>query len=244
VPIPIFESQEKLAQELDSMALSDMDRPHYAKGVHIRTLWDEEKIKLKKLPDHAFEVFRLESVMVNKYGEVTVDKMPITVFNSKPGDEMLVRIWWDKCEVLDHHYKVLASVPRAYTGKTHDIPWLEVFKGFQRKPRSVRHSQFTRMLPPAIQAYLCIESMDERKERIAALMKWCEVYQLGDIAEAISRLDGNVDISMVTAILPLVSSSSRQVAQGFQEAYTPPVLKGAVPDLARYNTLTKGGENA
>lgn len=244
VPIPVFESQEELARELDTLARSDMNRPHYAKGAQIKELWDEEKIKINALPKNDFDVYHMESYLVNKYGEVILDKMPITVFSARPGDEMLIRIWWDKIEVLDRDYNVLTTVPRPYTGKVHDIPWVDVFKGFQRKPRSVRHSQFTRMLPKTMQEYVNIESIEERKERISAIINWCGVYSLDEITEAIDRLKENATVSMITAILPLVSGGRRQIEQGFEEKYTPPALKGTVPDLSRYNTLTKGGEIA
>ena len=244
VPVPVFESHEKLAEDLDKLAEKDMDRPHYAKGSLIQDLWSEEKSKLNKLPEKDFHVFRLDSAQVNKYGEATIDKMSIKVFSAKPGDEILIRLWWDRIEVLDCHYRILNSIPRPYTGKTYDIPWVDVFKGFQRKPRSVRHSQFTRMLPPLLQEYLCIEDMNERKERISALVSWCSVYSLSDISKAIERLNGNATVSMVTTMLPLISGSSREVDQGFEEDYTPPALKGSLPDLSRYNFLTRGGETA
>ncbi len=244
VPIPILESQEKLAEELDSLAQKDMDRPHYAKGTAIEDLWTEEKDKLNKLPDNDFQVFRLDSAQVNKYGEVTIDKMSIKVFNSRPGNEVLLRLWWDRLEVLDQHYKVLTSIPRPYTGKVYDIPWVDVFKGFQRKPRSVRHSQFTRMLPAVLQEYILIEDVDDRKERISAFVNWCSVYSLNDISEAIGRLKDSANVSMVTSLLPLISENPRTVKSGFNEEYTPSAVKGTVPDLARYSSLTKGGEIA
>lgn len=244
VPIPIFESQEILAQELDVLAQQDMDRPHYAKGLRIKELWDEEICKLNQLPEHDFDVYRIESFVVNKYGEVTVDKMPITVFNARPGDEMLIRIWWDKVEVLDRYYSILTTVPRPYTYKSYEIPWAEVFKGFQRKPRSVRHSQFTRMLPKTLQEYVTVDNIEERKERISALVNWSGVYSLHEIAEAIEQLKENATVSLITGILPVINGSLRQAKQGFEEEYTPPALKGTIPDLSRYNTLTKGGETA
>lgn len=244
VPISIFESHEKLSEELDELAQKDMDRPHYVKGDLIKVLWESEKIKLNKLPDSDFEVFRFDNAQVNKYGEVIADKMLIKVFSARPGDEMLIRLWWDRIDVLDQHYKVLTSLPRSYTSKTYDIPWVDVFKGFQRKPRGVRHSQFTRMLPPSIQEYILVENIDERKERLSALVNWCSVYSLNDITEAINRLKENAMVSMVTSMLPLINGTPRPAQQGFEEMYTPPALKGSAPDLARYNTLTKGGETA
>lgn len=242
VPIPIFESHEKLVAELDVLAAGDMDRPHYLKGNPIRELWEHEKTMLNRLAETDFEVFRLESRVINKYGEIKVDKASFVVFGSKPGDSMLLRLWWDQVEVLDRDYKVLSSIPRPYTGKMHEIPWSEVFKGFLRKPRSVRHSQFTRLLPPALREYLGTENLSERKERIAAMTNWCCVYPITEIANTIGKLHDNATVSMVTNILALTVRRDQTVNKEFQEPYTPAEIRKSVPDLVRYNTLTKGGE--
>ena len=47
-----------------------------------------------------------------------------------------------------------------------------------RKPRSVKYSQFLRMLPKGIGAYLQVEELSLRKERLQAMAHWCKVYAL------------------------------------------------------------------
>lgn len=241
VPIPVFESHEKLGADLDALAAEDMNRPHYLKSRLIRELWEEEAVKLNRLPDTEFEVYRLDSAIVNKYGEVQVDKTSITVFGTKPGDEMLLRLWWDRVDVLDCEYQVLTSVSRPYTAKQHDIPWAEVFKGFLRKPRSVRHSQFTKFLPDILRDYLCINDLQERKKRIAALINWSSIYTINEITRAIEQIDNNATITAISGLLSLLNQQIKTCV-GFPEPYTPEQMRGVIPDLARYNTLVKGGE--
>ncbi len=86
----LFETQEKFADELDRLVTKDMDRLYYVKEKLTRELWSEEKNKLNKLLDQEFQVYRLKSTQVNKYGEITIDKILITVFNVKPGDKVLI----------------------------------------------------------------------------------------------------------------------------------------------------------
>jgi transposase len=241
VPVPVFESHEKLSADLDALATGDMNRPHYLKGRLIRELWDEEAFKLNRLPDVEFEVYRLNSAVVNKYGEVQADKTSITVFGAKPGDEMLLRLWWDRIDVLNRDYQALTSVPRPYTAKQYDIPWLEVFKSFLRKPRSVQHSQFTKFLPDVFRDYLRVNDLQERKKRIAAVINWSSIYTIDEITGAIEQLDNNATVTAISGLLSLPCHPVKTCV-GFPEPYTPEQLRGVIPDLARYNTLVKGGE--
>lgn len=241
VPIPLFESHEKLCAELDELATNDMNRPHYLKNRLIRDLWEEETTKLNRFPDVEFEVYRLDSAVVNKYGEVQVDKTPITVFGAKPGDEMLLRLWWDRVDVLNCDYQVLTSVPRPYAVKNHEIPWVEVFKRFLRKPRSIKHSQFAKFLPTVFRDYICIDDLQERKKRITALINWADIYTIDEITQAIEQLDSNSTIATISGLLSL-RTRQKKPCVGFPEPYTPEQIRGVLPDLARYNTLTKGGE--
>ena len=227
---------------LRQLANSDMKRPHYAKGKSIEELWEEEKVKLNILPVHAFEVFRIDSALINAYGEIRYDNLNIPVFHTIPGSEVILKVYWDRIDVFDKSYKLLTTVPRPYTGKTADIPWKEVFKGLMRKPRSVRHSQFVSMLPDRIKEFIRIEDIDIRKERLQAMSSWCGVYEIGRILEAFEKLNDNTSIATITSILPLIAKRQDIEARTFEENYTPSVLKSITPNLSIYDHLAKGGE--
>lgn len=241
VPVPIFESFDKLEKELDERAETDMDRLHYEKGVKIKDLWMEEKKSLRRLPDNPYEVYRLDSMLVNNYGEVKVDKVPIKVFNAKPGTYLPVKITWDKIEVLDNEYNLLTSISRPYTRNVHEIPWIEVFKGYIKKPRSITHSQFAKMLPGALKDYVCIEEMDIRRERIAACINWLSVYKINEIDECIQKLKDNTSVSMVTSMLHLINGHTYNYKNELEEDYTPKEVREAGVSLNKYNLLSKGG---
>lgn len=241
VPIPIFENLEKLEKELDERSSLDMERPHYQKGNTIKELWTDEKRSLKKLPSTPYEVYRLDSMLVNNYGEVKVDKMPITVFGAKPGTYLPVKILWDRIEVLDNEYNLLTSVPRAYTDKIQEVPWLEVFKGYLRKPRSVTHSQFAKMLPREIYEYICIDDIPTRKERISACVNWIAVYSIKEINEALIKTKGSLSASVITAVLHSVNGHTSNYRCEIAENYTPQEIRKATPSLDKYNLLSRVG---
>ncbi|MCE5173682.1 hypothetical protein LQV63_31135 [Paenibacillus profundus] len=64
---------------------------------------------------------------------------------------------------------VVCIEPRPYTGQTAEIPWPQMFTNLLRKPCSVTHSQFIRMLPDTIQQYVRVKELELRKESLQAL---------------------------------------------------------------------------
>lgn len=241
VPVPVFDGQEALAQELDERALKDTDRPHYEKGEKICCLWRDEKLSLKKLPEQPYEVFRLENAIVNNYGEIKVDKINITVFGTKPGRCLPVKITWDEMIVMDNEYNTLAIMPRPYTNKVYQLPWAEIFKGYLKKPRSVTHSQFTRMLPKNLREYLTVEEIAVRKERLAACVKWSCIYNIEQIEDTISNIKDHATVQAVTATLHYTNGHTQEYKRGFEDHYTPMQIKQLSASLEKYDLLGKAG---
>ena len=178
---------------------------------------------------------------MNNYGEVKIDKMTITVFGANPGTYLPVKIMWDRIDVLDNEYNLLTSVPRAYTDKVQEVPWLEVFKGYIRKPRSVTHSQFSKMLPKELREYICVDDIHIRKERIAACINWISVYSIKEINEALVEAKGNLSASMITAVLHSINGHTSSYKCEVEENYTPEEIRKAPPSLDKYNLLTRVG---
>jgi hypothetical protein len=208
VPIPVFTSIDALEKELDERLLKDQDREHYSKKELIKDLWEKERQALKKLPAEPYEAFKIESCKLNKYNEITVDKQTINVFDAKPLSDILVKIKWDVIEILDDEFNTICTVPREYTGKIKEVPWLEVFKGYRKKPRSVTHSQFTRMLPLNIKEYITIDDLEKRKERINNFISYLSVYKIDSIEKAIKELGQDAESNEITILLHKISGHS------------------------------------
>ena len=242
VPIPIFESQEKLAEQLDAEALADMDRPHYTKGTRIQDLWMQEQPKLRKLPTTDFSVYRLESAKVNAYGEVKIDKINAPLFQVKPESTVILRFWWERVDVLDEFHRLLTTFPRAYTGKKTEIPWQEAFRNYIHKPRSINHAHLVKMLPDRLRAYIKIEDISVRKERLQAVYHWCSNYTVNEIEQVLSYLGDEPPVELITARLALLKPLSSPYKDTLNEPYTPPEVRKLTMNLARYDLLAKGGE--
>ncbi|WP_245690234.1 IS21 family transposase, partial [Sporolituus thermophilus] len=191
VPIPVFTDQETFARELTEIEQADRQRPHYAKGVTIEELWHQETPKLLALPDKPYEVLRLDSAKVNGYGEIRFDNASFFLPGVQPDADVLLKVFWNRIEVYDSDYQKLAQFPRPYTGKTMDIPWREVLQSLQKKPRSVNHSQFVRLLPLVIQQFVLARDAggapNEIKLRLGWLSEWLTCYRLDEIAQALEK---------------------------------------------------------
>lgn len=236
VPIPIYESHEQLATYFAEQATQDRERQHYAQNRRIADLWEDDRRELLRLPEYGFEAFRLAAAVVNKYGEIRLEDTTIPLLGMvAPGSEVLIQTFWDRLVILNSHHQKIREVPRPYTGRTADVPWSKVFSGWLRKPRSVTHSQFLRMLPETLQAYVTVKDLAERKEHLQALLHWIDVYTIEQIQEAITLLGQDTVVTRVTAILGM-KHGSRDLPVTWEETMSPPGTRSD-GSLERYNQL-------
>ncbi|WP_234702050.1 IS21 family transposase [Desulfotomaculum nigrificans] len=240
VPVPIFTDHETLASELVSCALADRKRKHYAKGVTIEELWQEESAKLLVLPEEPFQVFRLEQAKVNNYGEVRFDGVSFPLFEVHPEEKVILKIYWDHIEVLNQNYKLIGSFPRPYTHKTADVPWDKVIHNLKRKPRSAPYSQFVRMMPSIVQEFILLDDLEIRRNRLYWLSNWLKQYSLDEVAMVLKQEDWNQAMfsDVVTHRLyalrhPIVATDEISI----------PGTPTYTPDLTIYDRLHKGGRS-
>jgi len=214
-------------------AEQDRRRRHYTKQRRIEELWRDDEVRhLLQLPAEPFEAFRLQAAVVNKYGEIRIDEATIPLHGqAAPGTEVMVQLYWDRLAILNHRHEPMLTVPRPYTGRSADIPWPQVFANWLRKPRSVTHSQFLRMLPVSLQSY----EPDIRKERLQALHHWSTVYALEQIEEALNVHGLEQDVSRITAFLGM-KHGKRDVPVTWRETFSPPGTR-MDNDLERYDRL-------
>jgi len=237
VPIPVFKDMNTLEKELDERLIADQDRGHYAKKELIKNLWEKERQTLKKLPDEPYEPFKVQSCKLNKYNEITVDKQIINVFDAKPLSDILVKIKWDVIEIIDNEYNIVSTVPRAYTGKVKEVPWLEVFKGYRKKPRSVIHSQFSRMLPQNIKEYVTIDDLEMRKDRINNFISYLSVYNIDSIEKAINKLGQEAEANDITIMLHKISGHSTTYKNELDEKDVIIPIAKQKSDMHQYDKL-------
>ncbi|WP_052310082.1 hypothetical protein [Paenibacillus senegalensis] len=236
VPLPTFESHDQLAADFAEQARKDRERLHYAKGKRIADLWERDRQVLLALPETRYEAFRMSAAVVNKYGEVQADGTAIPLVGLvSPGREVMIQSYWDRFVVLTEQQQVVREVPRPYTGRTAEIPWVQVFANLLRKPRSVTHSQFVRMLPESVQRYVGIADLMIRKERLQAHAHWSGVYALSQIQEVLETTGDEATVMQLTAALSL-QQASRDIPSSWSETLSPPGTQ-ASPSLDAYDRL-------
>lgn len=239
VPIPCFTDFETLTKELDARALEDAQREHYLKPGTIATLFEEERTKFLKLPENPFEVFKLSSMVLNKYSEVTIDKNNYKVFNGLPNQTVLLKTYWDHVEVLAEDHTFLENLPRPYTFKPQEIPWIDVFRNYAIKPRTYQYSHFKKMLPTPINNYLN-EDKDLQKERLKAIYHWLGNYDLKAICHVIEGRIGNETPFILSQRLAISYGKPHQKPV-LDDPYTPESLQNRIQDLSVYDAIAKKG---
>lgn len=239
VPIPCFKDFESLTKELDERAEHDALRNHYYKEGTIADLFEEEREKFLKLPDTPYEVYKLSSMILNKYSEVTIDKKNYKVFNGLPNQSVLLKTYWNEVKVLTENHELIETLPRPYTFKPQEIKWLDVFRNYVAKPRTYQYSQFRKMLPECINTYLT-EDLSLQKERLKSIYHWLGNYELNQICEVISLRAGQETPYVLSQRLAVLHGCAQRPPIT-DDPYTPENLQNQTQDLSVYDALMKKG---
>jgi hypothetical protein len=150
VPIPVIQSLDELVAHLENEAQEDRQRIHYAKKEKVDDLWQKEQTMLYSLPIEPLEVFRLDTGRLNKYRELAFENVKYPLPQCKAEQRVLLKIKWDRIQVLDELYNKVFEFPRPYMDKTIEVEWRAVLDGLKRRPRSVRYSTFVSMMPDSL----------------------------------------------------------------------------------------------
>ena len=239
VPIPHFIDFDTLTKDLDERALKDAERPHYYKEGTIAELFAEERTKLLQLPKEPYEVFKISSMVLNKYSEIMIDHKEYKVFSGLPNQTVLLKIYWNEVKVLTENHQLIETLPRPYTFKPQEIKWLEVFRNYASKPKTYQYSHFRKMLPDCINTYLT-EDETLQKERLKSIYHWLGNYEMKAISEVIRTRRGQETPFILSQRLAVLHRKTEHVLIT-DDPYTPDVLQNQTQDLSVYDALMKKG---
>ena len=238
VPVPTIEDFNAFNEALFRMCEEDGAREHYRHKVPMAELWERERGILLKLPPHPFDIFRLESVSVNKYGFVVVDNKRYGIAPEFAGRRAEVRLRFDRVEIYCDH-SLVKSYERCYGDEEERSDWKQYLKMLARKPGAVEHTRFFDQLPKLWQAYLAQSQGQERKTALALLS---EMVNAGreDLCDTVLELGvayGRTDGESLRHFYYSLTNGEERPA--------PLVLANAVslnytPDLSAYDALTGG----
>jgi len=98
-PLPVVTDLTAINETLQRRLEADMNRQHYRQEQSVAELWQDDQAALRPLPTAPYEVCRTLTAVANMVGEITVDGELYHVARALPGQQLFVRLYWDR--VLD-----------------------------------------------------------------------------------------------------------------------------------------------
>lgn len=237
LPYPEVLSFEQLTKELYERALEDLNRPHYARGISMAELWEDDKKVLLPLPTVAFEPVEIDTARVNKFGKFTTCGEVYNVPGAVVGETVLLKLWWDRVEVLDHSQKCLCSLPRQYTLKTQPIDWKGYFNIYVKKPRGAKNSTMYRSLPVPVSNYLEEDNLSFYRERLSFIHSLLEeAFTMDLISQALEQAQKHQSADK-SLIRHLLYQFVNKPLKNLKETYTPDSVKQYKPRINAYERL-------
>ncbi len=185
-PLPIIRDLQKFNNCLKHKMVQDRNRIHSTKGEKIATLWEKDIENLLPLPQNLFEIARAETGTVNKFGEVTLDGKRYHIPSAHPGQELFLKVHWNKIEAFDQYgEEKIGQQPRNYLQKPELIDWGQELSLYRRKPRAIEHALYLKALPQPLRDYLLQVESSARSERVNILINLFKDFGLNEIQEAI-----------------------------------------------------------
>ena len=239
VPVPVVTDFDAYNEELLRRCDEDHEREHYERGDLIRELWGDEKQHLLTLPEHEYEVFRYDSLKINKYGFIKVDTNKYGLSPEMLNQVVQVKIYHDKIEAYYDHC-LLKVFRRIYDKNGEESDWKDYLPALVKKPGSTEHTRFFNQMPKLWQEYL--KSVYGR-ERKSALLLLSEIVQDGNEALCDDVLElaggyGRPDNDSIRQCYMLISKPENHPQPLIFEANPP--LSNYCPDLTVYDKLTGG----
>ena len=239
VPVPTIVDFDAFNEALLTLCDEDHDREHYTQGEPISVLWEAEKKHLLPLPEHEYEVFRYESLAVNKYGFVTVDTVKYGLSPEMNGKIVQAKIFADKIEVSYDHC-LLKTFARSYVKHSEVYDWRVYLPQLAKKPGAVPHTRFFNQMPKLWQEHLRSVEGHERKSALTVLM---EIVRDGneplcEEALELARENGRTDADSIRQCYYIISRMENHPQPLTLTAATPTLNYS--PDLAVYDSLTGG----
>jgi transposase len=239
VPVPTIEDFEEFNAELLCRCGADLDREHYQQEQTISGLWETERKHLLTLPEYEYDVFRYESLSVNKFGFVTVDTVRYGLPPEMSGAIVQAKIYFDRIDVY-YDRQPLKSFTRGYERNTEVYDWKEYLPALMRKPGAVPHTRFFDQMPKLWQEHLKATTSRERRTALQVLMEMVNDgnESFCDEALELANENGRTDADSIRQCYYMIAKPESH-PNPLTLASSPPTT-GYSPDLSVYDVLTGG----
>lgn len=235
VPIPHIHDLEEFNRKLLECCVKDRKRIHYEKGKTVEELLQADLNALLKLPNTPFEAYRLDTAVVNRYGQIIFDGFTYESIPAKPGERVRIKATWDKLEI-SLNGRIIAERERQYGLKREQIDWLYHLKLLKSKPRALEYSMYRSFLPETIQDYLLKCDLTTRKERLSHLCRWLGSYSMDQIANVLAS-SNKKDWENAPWLEHRLYNIIAKRPDPLKEQHTPESVLNYNPDPHCYNAL-------
>ena len=241
VSVPTITSFEDFNQGLWEWCEKDAQREHYAKGVLIEELWQDDAQKLLEMPQQPYQVYRYAAALkVNKNGFAVVDTNKYGLSPTLIGETVQAKIYFDQIEFFYDHQPI-AHFKRSYRKNDEIYDWTQYVSTLCKKPRAVENARFFNQFPNLWQEHLRGTQGTERKN---ALQLLDEIVREGNAslcedALELARENGRIDADSIRQCYYMISRKEFH-PEPLTLLNSTPVLNYR-PNLSAYDGLM-GGE--
>lgn len=169
LPEPCINDLEVYNQSLWQIAEEDRQRPHYKKGTLIADLFTDDKEQLLMLPAKEYEVCHYVQAKADKYGKINLDKKLYSTSPRYARSNVLVRVTYNRVEILDGNYQVVVAHDRLYGQEKESMKWQPYLSLMAKRPMALKYTSFYDQLPVEWQQYFGHCTKEEKQETLRLL---------------------------------------------------------------------------
>lgn len=240
VPIPKIDSLKEFNENLLALCDKDSQRDHYLKEEEIKTLFKEDIEAMYHLNKNPYDVFKLIKLKANAMGYVRFEHTEYSVLPNYKNQEVWIKIFVDKVEILDNSYKFLSEHKRSYDKNNKVTNWKDWMKVLSNKIRAFEYTEFYQELPKVWKDYFKGKpSNNDRKKIVSAL---ADMMIASDIATATAALENNLskgvtDVASLVATFRAIREPRKEYDDLSKEDIHMPPQVSFEPELDAYDSL-------
>lgn len=234
---------DTLNESLWLEAEKDRERKHYEKEILISELFEEDQKASLILPSKEFQSLRYETVKADKYGYIKLDK---SIYSTSPrfaSTKVLVRISYNKVDILTDDNQLVVSHSRLYGQYRKSMKWQPYLSLMAKRPLALKYTSFYDQLPTEWQTYFESCTVSEKQESLKLLATVLKDYDFGKITEAlkVAAEHGHPSVESIKQVFYQLING-----RGIRQEILPKRVLPSIPEASRgldhYDQLLKGVE--
>ena len=221
---------DTLNESLWLEAEKDRERKHYEKEILISELFEEDQKASLILPSKGFQSLRYETVKADKYGYIKLDK---NIYSTSPrfaSTKVLVRISYNKVDILTDDNQLVVSHSRLYGQYRKSMKWQPYLSLMAKRPLALKYTSFYDQLPTEWQTYFESCTVSEKQESLKLLATVLKDYDFGKITEAskVAAEHGHPSVESIKQVFYQLI-----IGSGIRQEILPKRVLPSVPEASR-----------